>query len=89
MLHSVVFLFFVGDYEQCSEDDGNVILDDPKGMTLQEIELLTTNTSEENLATHDETEPEAKCVSKEMFIYQFSSHSQKYKSTKVPKNTKA
>ncbi|XP_075975913.1 uncharacterized protein LOC142976436 [Anticarsia gemmatalis] len=49
------------DYEQCSEDDGNVILDDPKGMTLQEVELLTANTSDDELSAHDETELHVKC----------------------------
>lgn len=51
-----------GDDEQGSEDDGNVILEDPKGMTLQEVELMTANTSNEDLSTHDEVTLDAKCV---------------------------
>ncbi|XP_026732139.1 uncharacterized protein LOC113496937 [Trichoplusia ni] len=49
------------DYEQCSEDEVEPILEDPKGMTLQEVELLTANTSSnENLSTHQEPEPSPK-----------------------------
>ncbi|CAB3235649.1 unnamed protein product [Arctia plantaginis] len=49
------------DDEQGSEDDGNVILEDPKGMTLQEVELMTANTSNEDLSTHGELTSDAKC----------------------------
>lgn len=41
---------FVGDYDQCSDEDGFPVLQDPKEMILQEIELLTANTSHDNLS---------------------------------------
>ncbi|KAJ8724430.1 hypothetical protein PYW08_015904 [Mythimna loreyi] len=46
------------DYDQNSDDEIDQILEDPKGMTLQEVELMTAHTSDENLSTHAEPEPE-------------------------------
>lgn len=40
-----------GDYEQCSDDDGDPILQDPKGMSMHEIALLTANTSLQDLSS--------------------------------------
>ncbi|XP_031762810.2 uncharacterized protein LOC113519025 isoform X2 [Galleria mellonella] len=37
------------DYEQCSEEDGDPVLQDPKALTLQEVELMTVHTSEVDL----------------------------------------
>ncbi|KAJ8719025.1 hypothetical protein PYW07_016581 [Mythimna separata] len=45
------------DYDQNSEDEVEQILEDPKGMTLQEVELMTAHTSDEDLSTHAEPEP--------------------------------
>ncbi|XP_035440819.1 uncharacterized protein LOC118269680 [Spodoptera frugiperda] len=50
------FLSLNRDYEQNSEDEVDPILEDPKGMTLQEVELMTADTSEENLSTNRDEE---------------------------------
>ncbi|KAG6441327.1 hypothetical protein O3G_MSEX001754 [Manduca sexta] len=48
-LYENTYLTLNRDYEQYS-DDGEPILQDPKELTLQEIELMTANTSENDLA---------------------------------------
>nr|XP_049693311.1 uncharacterized protein LOC110379945 [Helicoverpa armigera] len=50
--------YYYCDYDQNSEDEVDPILEDPKGMTLQEVELMTANTSDENLSNRQEEEPE-------------------------------
>ncbi|XP_049870770.1 uncharacterized protein LOC126370091 isoform X2 [Pectinophora gossypiella] len=43
------------DYDQCS-DDGDPILQDPKGLLMQDVELLTASTSDENLSSRRASE---------------------------------
>lgn len=59
-------LFSLGDYEQCSDDDGDPVLQDPKGMTLQEVELMTACTSEDNLTSIHEP-VQVKFIQKNIF----------------------
>ncbi|XP_022826128.1 uncharacterized protein LOC111356110 isoform X1 [Spodoptera litura] len=60
------FLSLNRDYEQNSEDEVDPILEDPKGMTLQEVELMTADTSEENLSTNRDEEPHICPMMKEL-----------------------
>ncbi|KAJ0177806.1 hypothetical protein K1T71_006679 [Dendrolimus kikuchii] len=48
-LYENTFLTLNRDYEQGFEDDSEPFLQEPKGLSFHEIELMTANTSEENL----------------------------------------
>ncbi|XP_059053612.1 uncharacterized protein LOC131847917 isoform X1 [Achroia grisella] len=48
-LYENAYLTLNRDYEQYSEEDGDPVLQDPKALTLQEVELITAHTSEEDL----------------------------------------
>ncbi|XP_060802234.1 uncharacterized protein LOC106137631 [Amyelois transitella] len=48
VLYEDAYLTLNRDYEQCSEEEDPVLLD-PKGLAMQEVELLTAQTSEEDL----------------------------------------
>lgn len=51
---SIYRYIIVGDYDQCSDDDGDPVLQDTKGMSMQEVVLMADNTSDENSPRADE-----------------------------------
>ncbi|XP_053606058.1 uncharacterized protein LOC128672739 isoform X2 [Plodia interpunctella] len=48
-LYESTYLTLNRDYDQNSEEEGPVLLD-PKGLTMQEVELITAHTSDDDLA---------------------------------------
>ncbi|KAI8420882.1 hypothetical protein MSG28_008067 [Choristoneura fumiferana] len=58
-LYENAYLTMNRDYDQCSDEDGYPILQDPKGMIMQEIELLTADTSVDTNTPCDEPEEDS------------------------------
>ncbi|XP_063540423.1 uncharacterized protein LOC134749425 [Cydia strobilella] len=55
-LYENTYLTLNRDYDQCSDEEEFPILEDPKGMLMQEIELLTANTSIDTGRSYEEPE---------------------------------
>lgn len=51
-----------GDYDQCSDDDGDPVMQDTKGMSMQEVELMTMRTSDENSPRQEEDPLQVKYI---------------------------
>ncbi|XP_061704701.1 uncharacterized protein LOC133516034 isoform X1 [Cydia pomonella] len=54
-LYENTYLTLNRDYDQCSDEEEYPILEDPKGMLMQEIALLTANTSIDTGRSYDES----------------------------------
>ncbi|XP_063367687.1 uncharacterized protein LOC134656096 [Cydia amplana] len=69
-LYENTYLTLNRDYDQCSEEEFP-ILEDPKGMLMQEIALLTANTSIDTGRSYDESEEDIHNV---MFLLMINDH---------------
>ncbi|XP_052739807.1 uncharacterized protein LOC112043597 [Bicyclus anynana] len=56
-----VYLTLNRDYEPCSDEE-EPVLQDPKTVPMQEVELLTANTSSENVELHQEKKELGSCA---------------------------
>ncbi|KAM3967132.1 uncharacterized protein ACR2FA_011985 [Aphomia sociella] len=77
LFYENAYLSLNRDYEQCSEEDGDPVLQDVKGLSLQEVELMTAHTSEADLFPDQTPLPKPKDLNATSVVSALASGSRK------------